>query len=159
MTPTPEQLAAADAIDPRKYEGHTPGPWYYDETSGTITQTQPITRDVWLIPRNEADAWLLENAPLIPMLVHQRDEARREALRASGECEKAQEACDMVWRGHDVARRRVEELETALLWIRETGFDGIDPKSQHGRCVRKAASALAATDNPERGAETCREAQ
>ena len=40
---------------------HTPGPWRWSD--GNLIQTNHITRDVWTIPRNDADLPLIAASP------------------------------------------------------------------------------------------------
>jgi hypothetical protein len=46
-------------------EGATPGPWYVAKDGQSILQTSHITRDVWTIPRTDADMHLCAAAPAL----------------------------------------------------------------------------------------------
>lgn len=107
MTPTPEQLAAADAIDPKKYEGHTPGPWKRSAASGGIMTGHTVFMAVHhyayeeLPPDDpEPDNDLVLDACLIPTLIHQRDEARDhlrvEIHNAAGERARAENLAERL---------------------------------------------------------------
>lgn len=54
---------SAEATTPASHVApkHTPGPWYW--SSSGLIQTSHLTRDVWEIPRNEADQHLIAAAP------------------------------------------------------------------------------------------------
>lgn len=90
MIPTPEQLAAADAIDPAKYEGHAPWPWQRSSNYGQIKSGHTIFSSIHFYAYEQAmrgeripEEELILDAPLIPVLIHQRDEARRQLATAA----------------------------------------------------------------------------
>ena len=68
---------------------HTPGPWHISGTDENmaIVQTHHLTRDVWVIPRNEADMYLMAAAPdLLAAVVHLGGEGHRFGSVASEAC-------------------------------------------------------------------------
>lgn len=116
-TPPPEMLAAAEKIDVARYMGHSERPWTRDlDDKDRIILRDAKGSDIarMLNVHKESDHRLCNDAPLIPALTHQRDEARRQRDDAQETALANMRLVAEETKKSDSLRRRCEELEGAM---------------------------------------------